>query len=43
MEFELTESVRVAFSKDKRGKGVLSDDLGDGEISLLSLWQAVYS
>ena len=27
----------------KPGEGVLSDDLGDGEISLLSLWQTVYS
>ena len=27
----------------KPGEGMLSDNLGDGEISLLSLWQAVYS
>ena len=27
----------------KPGEGVLSDDLGDGEISLPSQWQAVYS
>ena len=27
----------------KPGEGMLSDDLGDGEISLLSLWQTVYS
>ena len=27
----------------KPGEGMLSDDLGDGEISLLSLWQAVYT
>ena len=27
----------------KPGEGMLSNDLGDGEISLLSLWQAVYT
>ena len=32
-----------ALTEPKPGEGVLRDDLGDGEISLLSLWQAVYS